>query len=124
MRLNWMGIQVSNLEESIAFYRDALGLRFEEAGEDYAVLFTVDGFKIELLAGGMRSVEPRLWVGVNARMPGFAVIDLPSVAAQLVARGVRFVAPIVTQDWGRSTYFVDPDGNQWELYERGEFEAD
>jgi len=123
LRLDWIGLQVHSLAESIAFYRDALGFRLRHTFEDAAILATADGFKIELFAGGMRSSAPRLWAGVNARMPGFEVKDLPRVVAALRARGVMFVSPIEVESWGRFTYFVDPDGNQWQLHENGRFEA-
>ena len=123
LRLDWIGIQVHNLEESTAFYRDGLGLRLKHAFEDAAILVTADGIKIELFAGGTRSSAPRLWAGVNARMPGFEVKDLPRVVEELQARGVTFVSPIEVEGWGRFAYFVDPDGNQWQLHENGKFEA-
>ena len=122
LRFNWIAIQVFNLEESIAFYRDALGLPLAESGEDDAVFLTPDGFKIELLMGGLRSVAPRIWGGVNARLPGFEAHDLPAVAEQLETRGVNFITSIVTDGAGRHAYFIDPDGNQWLLYESGQFE--
>lgn len=123
LRLDWIGVQVFSLEESIAFYRDGLGLRLKHASEDIAILVTPDGITIELFAGGLRSVAPRLWAGVNARMPGFEVQDLPRAAEHLKGRGVNFITPIEVEDWGRFAYFVDPDGNQWQLHENGRFEA-
>lgn len=121
LHLDWIGVQVYDLEESIAFYRDALGLRLKHAKDDLAILVTPEGVKIELFAGGMRSDGPRLWAGVNARVPGFEVEDLPAVVERLQARGVSFVTPIEVEGWGRFTYFVDPDGNQWQLHENGQF---
>lgn len=122
LHLDWIGIQVFDLEESIAFYRDGLGLRLKHAKEDLAILVTPAGIKIELFAGGVRSAAPRQWAGANARVPGFEVVDLPTVVELLRARGVQFVTPIEIEGWGRFTYFVDPDGNQWQLHENGKFQ--
>jgi len=121
LQFDWIGVQVYHLEESTAFYRDALGLRLTHQSDDVAILETPEGLKFELFAGGMRSTEPRLWAGVNARMPGFEVKDLPSALEQLESRGVKFITPIEVESWGRFTYFVDPDGNQWQLHENGDF---
>ncbi|GAA5100767.1 glyoxalase superfamily protein [Nocardia iowensis] len=35
---------------------------------------------------------------------------------QLVAAGVE-AKPVETLDWGKFTYFADPDGNQWAVQE-------
>jgi predicted enzyme related to lactoylglutathione lyase len=121
LHLDWIGVQVYSLSESIAFYRDALGLRLTHRSDDVAILKTPAGIKIELFTGGLRSSEPRLWAGVNARVPGFEVRDLPSAVEQLKARGLNFVTPIEVEGWGRFAYFVDPDGNQWQLHENGHF---
>jgi catechol 2,3-dioxygenase-like lactoylglutathione lyase family enzyme len=139
------GLTVSDLDRSIAFYRDALGLElvnrwdsaqpylrrvvgFPEAELRIALLRVpglsagVSGHHIELLE--YRS--PRGTRG-DARTcnPGnvhvsFVVDDLDTVYGELSARGVRFKSPPVLIDHGRNqgakaVYLLDPDDITLEL---------
>ena len=100
---------VSDLPRAIEFYRDVLGLPF---------LFETNGMAFFQLPGA------RLMIGAHPDhppVPGgsclyFDAPDLPSVAAALEARGVRFCGPAVvlqkeaTGDLMLQS-FPDPDGN-------------
>jgi lactoylglutathione lyase len=139
------GISVSDLERSIAFYRDDLGLELItrwDSSQEY--LRTVVGFpdaelRIALLrvpaaagAGAGHHIElleyrvPRGQRG-DARTcnPGnahvaFVVEDLDRVYAELSAKGVRFKSAPVAITHGRNTgakavYLLDPDDVTLEL---------
>lgn len=139
-RLHHTGLQVSDLERSVAFYRDVLGfeLVFQwNPRADYirtlvgypgldlhaAVLRppSSDAF-IELLE--YRNVE-RTPVDTRTANPGtahvaFFVDDLDTLYADLRARGVESVSDPVTptigpNEGGRAVYMIDPDGIRVEL---------
>jgi methylmalonyl-CoA epimerase len=98
-RLDHVGIAVRNLDEALAFYRDALGLEIEES-EDVASqrvrahFVPAGGAALELLeATSDDSVIARY---IEKRGPGLhhitlSVDDIGAVLERLAARGVRLV---------------------------------
>ncbi|MEE2885629.1 MAG: VOC family protein [Chloroflexota bacterium] len=142
---NHTGLVVSNMEHSLVFYRDVLGLT-EERNEiiEGQMISQLTGFKntrmhvAYLGIGDMRhSIElvqyleppnnppvavPRNSVGV-AHI-GAIVEDLDKIYAQLNQMGLTFVSPPAvrpnaTYPWARKACFLnDPDGYLIELIER------
>lgn len=119
-RLGYAILFVSDLERSIGFYRDVLGLPFRFATESYAE-FATEGAKFALYA---RSHLPEL-LGVaapagEAPWPqgevAFFRDDVDAEHERLVEAGVRVLAPPTDRPWGERTLHVaDPDGNVVEL---------
>jgi lactoylglutathione lyase len=135
---------VSDMERSLAFYRDVLGLAVvvdQEPQADYparvtgfpgAILRIVflqvaggDGHRLELIQYKTRAGEP---LPLATNRPGcahvcFLVDDLPAVYERLRARGVAFVsAPVPITEGvnrgGAAVYLRDPDGITIELLQR------
>jgi lactoylglutathione lyase len=141
------GLTVSDLDRSVAFYRDLLGLELIsqwESSQPY--LRTVVGYpdaelRIALLrlppgtdgAPGhhielLEYRRPRGTRGdANTYNPGnghvaFMVENLEAIYADLLAKGVRFKSPPVQITHGRNTgakavYFFDPDDITLEMIE-------
>src|SRR5205823_5268107 len=119
-RLGYAILFVSDLERSVRFYRDVVGLPFRFATDDYAE-FATGGAKFALFA---RSALPGL-IGVEApagEAPwpqgevAFFVEDVDVEHELLVAAGVHVLAPPTDRPWGERTLHVaDPDGNVVEL---------
>jgi methylmalonyl-CoA/ethylmalonyl-CoA epimerase len=97
--LDHIGIAVSNLEEALAFYRDALGLEIE-APEEVASqrvrahFVPAGGAALELLEG--TTDDSPISKYVAKRGPGLhhitlRVDDLAAALAELKARGVRLI---------------------------------
>jgi catechol 2,3-dioxygenase-like lactoylglutathione lyase family enzyme len=133
-------ITVSNLERSIAFYRDVLGLELilteesERSGDDRSKALGVAKAKVKLaiLSAGDTRVELIEYVTAKGRPYdrknndvgtmhiAFHVNDIDTVYHRLLDHGVRFTAPPATipagpmQGW-RWTYFFDPDGVSLEI---------
>jgi lactoylglutathione lyase len=120
VRLGYAILFVSDLERSIAFYRDAIGLPFRFANESYAE-FATEGAKFSLFA---RASLPEL-IGVEApagEAPwpqgevAFFCADVDAEHDRLASAGVRILAPPTDRQWGERTLHVaDPDGNVVEL---------
>ena len=98
----------ADVEHSIAWYRDVLGLtQLEGAHFD---------------AGGVRlSLHPVTGEG-EVRSGGFFLVfvvdDVDSRYAELSGRGIEFVAPPGEEPFGRAAEFRDPDGHPlwlWQL---------
>jgi len=133
---------VTNLERSVAFYRDALGfelLTYEpDRGGDFLdqvcnhpgtrldfALLRLGDFVIELmvpLAPGDLPTDANVQAHGIARI-GFEVEEIEETVAQLQARGVEFMSEIATLPTvgvkhyagGKAVFFRDPDGIILEL---------
>ena len=119
-RLGYSILFVADLERSIAFYRDVIGLPFKFANDTYAE-FATEGAKFALYA---RARLPEL-IGREPPPGGspwahgevaFLVEDVDVEHERLVAAGVEVVAPPTDRPWGeRTLHLADPDGHLVEL---------
>ncbi len=140
MSVFWhVGLTVSDIHRSTAFYRDVVGMAEGEsiasANPEFAALvgipgarletifLTAQGFTLQLtqyLAGGGRMLE----LGhnhVGSPHLSFYVEDIARCRAAIEARGdVEVTSPTVTNQRGtiRSFYVADPDGVPVEFVER------
>ncbi len=111
-RVAMVMLGVADIERSLAFYRDVLGLSVHGQSEGLAF---VDAGDIAIALS-----EP-LWQSRGER-PGatevvFAVDDVKAAHADLVTRGVEFLqAPraVTPMDWAAN--FADPDGHVLSLF--------
>jgi catechol 2,3-dioxygenase-like lactoylglutathione lyase family enzyme len=101
---------VTDMESSIAFYRNTLGLPL--VSKDRVARFDLDGVLIELVPLPPGSVVPG---NGNARLC-FEVSNLDEAVEQLHARGIR-TSGIRNKKGGRVAFFRDPDGNELSLWE-------
>jgi catechol 2,3-dioxygenase-like lactoylglutathione lyase family enzyme len=121
-------IGVDDLERSLAFYRDGLGLPTEgivgSEFENGAVVF------IELQGGLRLALWPRTSLATEAKVPlsppspseftlGHNVVSkgrVDEVMAEAVAAGAHITDPAQQRVWGGySGHFQDPDGHVWEI---------
>lgn len=114
---------VENLERSMEFYRDILGLEVV-ASDDVSFAFRMDGqdFALVQIAAGVDMLNKGVLGSperANRRVMMCAdVDDVDAVFTDLITRGVLFIKPPIDQHWGwRTAYFADPEGNIWELRE-------
>ena len=119
-RLGYAILFVSDLERSISFYRDALGLPFRFANESYAE-FATEGAKFALYARShLRELIGREAPPGPAPWPqgeiAFLCDDVDTEHERLAADGVTILSPPTDRPWGERTLHVaDPDGNVVEL---------
>jgi len=99
-------LEVGDLEAAVAFYQDVLGLVVHKRFEPMRmVLFEVGG---ETPGLGVAAVaQPR----VGGQKVWFEVGDARAAADELVARGVRLLAPPVLIPTGWALEIRDPWGN-------------
>jgi catechol 2,3-dioxygenase-like lactoylglutathione lyase family enzyme len=143
-RLDHAGITVGDLDRSLRFYHELLGLPVRSRGEDrgahIAAITGLDGARVrfaDLDAGGGRLVELLQYVTPGAapapaepNAPGtghvaIQVADVVAAAERLRAAGVaiRSRGPVAIEDdgdWAGVTclYATDPDGFTVELLQR------
>jgi catechol 2,3-dioxygenase-like lactoylglutathione lyase family enzyme len=110
-------LRPADLERTLAFYRDGLGLAVAREfgdGDHRGVVFFAGGGFLEVSGGAPGGPVPG--------RPGFALwLQVRSVAgavADLAARGVDVVRPPVVEPWGLVEAWVDdPDGVRIHLVE-------
>jgi len=122
-RIGLITLGVADLERSLAFYRDGLGLPTQDYDPEAGVVF----FKLE---GSCLALFPREELakdaGVTAEGHGFRGVTLahnePSregvdaVFAEALEAGATCVKQPQDVFWGGyAGYFADPDGHLWEV---------
>jgi catechol 2,3-dioxygenase len=122
MRLGHVDLKVSDLERSVAFYRDVLGFSVAERSDEASIAFLrADGegaFHLALTAGESTGGAPPSAHHTGLDYVALAYPDrraLAAAARALVAAGVP-VERLDDHGVGESLYTRDPDGNGLELY--------
>ena len=139
--LHHVGITVKDLDASIRFYHDVLGLQFSNEpspwfeGEGLGQAVGVPGAalrQVSLLLGDTtlelleyknppsETTAPLKSNNEGASHVGFLVEDIEATKAALEAKGIEFYSPVNFVDEGvlagwRWVYFDDPDGYPLEL---------
>ena len=114
--IKFISIPVRNQNASLKFFTEALGFKvvtdqpFSEkqrwielmifGGESGLALFTPDGHESRI--GQFQSIA-------------FWCDDVFATAKILKSKGVQFTSEPKAEDWGTSSVFKDPDGNQFAL---------
>ncbi len=103
-------LPVTDIDRSLGFYRDTLGLTEKQSDGDWAQL-DANGVGIGLNAGERPSGD------------GGAVIafqpegGLEAAVEELRDAGVEIAGDVTEHPWGRVATVKDPDGNDVQLYE-------
>ncbi len=115
--VDYVILYVRDLDASIGFYRDVLGLRFKLRGEGYAE-FDTGPTRFGMFE---RSKLPEL-IGRDAPEGGvqgeivFLVEDVDAEGQRLRSAGVEILTGPVDRPWGhRTLHLADPDGHVVEL---------
>lgn len=134
------GIVVGNMERSLRFYRDLLGLRvvrtMDESGEHIDNMLSLQNVRVSTVKmsadNGSTLVELLKFKSHPRETPAkcevysiglshvaFTVDDLDGVYRRLLQAGVRFKAPprLSPDGYAKVTFCQDPDGTLVELVE-------
>jgi catechol 2,3-dioxygenase-like lactoylglutathione lyase family enzyme len=148
--LHHVGITVRDLDASIRFYHDVLGLQFSNEpspwfdGPDLGPAVGVPGAalrQVSLMLGDTtlelleykdppsETAKPLLSNNIGASHVAFVVDDIHAKKAELEDKGISFYSEVNTVDEGvlagwRWVYFEDPDGYPLELVEVAYYNAD
>ena len=120
-RLGHVNLKVADMQRALAFYCDILGFRIRRYRPGGRLAFLGAGessFDLALLALADQEGSPPL-----ANMTGLDHIAIRYPSRRDLARAYQHilackVSPIEASDHGiaESIYFIDPDGNQVEIY--------
>jgi catechol 2,3-dioxygenase-like lactoylglutathione lyase family enzyme len=148
--LHHVGITVKDLDASIRFYHDILGLQFSNEpspwfeGPELGPAVGVPGAalrQVSLILGDStlelleyksppsETREPLVSNNIGASHVAFLVEDIEAKKAELERQGITFFSPVNVVDEGvlagwRWVYFADPDGYPLELVEVAYYNAD
>jgi catechol 2,3-dioxygenase-like lactoylglutathione lyase family enzyme len=123
-RISIITLGVSDLERSVKFYRDGLGLP--------TTYKTGEGIAFFQLAGTWLALYPSDALAEDAKLPtersrfgGFTLAhnvrskadaDADAVIQEALSAGATLLKPAADTFWGGySGYFADPDGHPWEV---------
>jgi len=123
-RISLITLGVADLQRSLRFYRDGLGLPTTWNGDRGVVFFQTSGTCLSLYPYHKlaEDVAPEFLVE-RAKFSGIALAhnvrekaEVATVLAQAVSAGARLEKPAQDTFWGgHSGYFSDPDGYLWEV---------
>jgi catechol 2,3-dioxygenase-like lactoylglutathione lyase family enzyme len=148
--LHHVGITVADLDASIRFYHDVLGLQFSNEpspwfdGLELGPAVGVPGAalrQVSLLVGDTtlelleyksppsETTKPLPSNNIGASHVAFLVDDVEATKSELEAKGIEFFSDVNTVDDGvlagwRWVYFADPDGYPLELVEVAYYNGD
>jgi uncharacterized protein len=127
-RISVLTIGVANLEQSLAFYRDGLGLPTDGiVGREFehgAVAFFAlsGGLKLAIWAQNDIAHDsglPKTSISSTAFTIGHNVVrreEVDAVMDQAVRAGAKIIKPAQDTFYGGyAGYFCDPDGHLWEI---------
>lgn len=114
--LIWVGLYVEDLQASIVFYRDVMGLPLLGQGDDWAHFDAGNDSLLELFSGGKASSKPKA-PAQQSIVFGLRVDDLARSVAELKGKGVQFTGDVGEYAGTRWAHFSDPEGNQLEIKE-------
>jgi catechol 2,3-dioxygenase-like lactoylglutathione lyase family enzyme len=113
-RLNVVFLYVSDVERSLRFYRDLLGIPLELHPDDaaWAEATLVGGTRFAL----HRAHEATDELGSGTVRLNFEVAGIDAAAERLRAAGVE-VGAVERESWGSACVVADPDGYRIGLFE-------
>ena len=114
-KLDYVMVIVSDMNRSVEFYRDKLGIPLKFQSPDWTE-FQSEGTTLALHGGGSPPPPASGQAAASSKAGvcsfGFSVSNLEQTFAELSAKGVRFVMPPRTQEAEgiKLAVCIDPDG--------------
>jgi catechol 2,3-dioxygenase-like lactoylglutathione lyase family enzyme len=127
-RISILTLGVTDLQRSLRFYREGLGLPTSYREGDGIVFFQLHGtwlalYPLEALAEDARlPAECTRFGGITLAHNVGSRMEVDRVIAEALAAGATLLKPAADMFWGGySGYFADPDGHPWEIAWNPEF---
>lgn len=124
-RISLITLGVSDLERSLRFYRDGLGLPTTWSADKGVIFFQTRGTTLALYPRDelAKDVSPALAGAPPARFSGITLAhnvrtraEVDQVLEQARSAGAKIEKPAAETFWGGyAGYFSDPDGHLWEI---------
>ena len=109
-KFGYVIVFVSDMDKSIAFYRDVLGFPLTHRSHKWTE-FDAGGITLALhLANAADHTHTHVTTPAGHCQIGLTVADLTAFDKELVAKGVKCVQPPKEEHFGRLAIYADPDG--------------
>ena len=108
-------LTVKDLDTSIHFYHDVLGLTLDQQYKTFAMLRAGE-FGIYLSIKPWSFDKQGIEKGAGI-FPHFEIDNMDALVAQLKRRSVTILQEPKTYSWGKECFALDPDGYQWSFVE-------
>ncbi|HVG19963.1 MAG TPA: VOC family protein [Blastocatellia bacterium] len=127
LKLNFLGINVTDFQESYRFYNEVLGIRdtgiqpewegFAQLGMTWEEYFSAEakGMIFELFNRKVQPLHDSTWGNGQGFRPSIQVQDLDATIAEMRGRGVTFTGEVERTSIGRRIEFMAPEGIRWSL---------
>jgi len=110
--LVWLGTRTRNLDDTVRFFGDTLGLRKSYEEPDFTVFRLPNRDTVEVFGPGDTEHEHF----DTGPVTGFLVDDVREARADLEAAGISFLRPVHESDDSAAwSHFRGPDGNVYEV---------
>jgi len=110
--ISWMGVRTREFAGMVKLFRDALGLELTHAEEEFVVLRTQDGDKVEIFGPNWKYNKHFS----AAPVVGFLVEDMDEARDRLKEAGLELIGDVKKGEKGYAwQHFRGPDGNIYEL---------
>jgi lactoylglutathione lyase len=109
-RLSYVIIFVSDMERSIAFYRDVLGLPLKHQSHKWTEFATEKTTLALHLADAADHAHTHSTMPAGHCHVGLTVSNLKDFRAEMVVNGVKCIQPPKDESFGRLAIYADPDG--------------
>jgi len=108
-------LTVKDLDTSIHFYRDVLGLTLDQQYKTFAMLRAGEfGVYLSTRAWSFDKQSAEKGAGI---FPHFEIDHMDALVARLKSSGVTILQEPKTYSWGKECFALDPDGYQWSFVE-------
>jgi predicted enzyme related to lactoylglutathione lyase len=109
-RIATVWLPVTDMDRSVAFFRDSLGLQVEQHEDEWSEVTAGD---VTIGLNGRSEEQPGSGGGLIAfKVDG----DIEAEVEELKGKGVEFDGEVTDHPWGRIATFHDPDGTELQLY--------
>lgn len=113
MRLDSTVIYTNDIEESVKFYRDQIGLKLNYQQGDKFASFK---FSNSVRLGIKKAIEEREKPGAQTFFIG--VDNAREAYGKIKSKNPKFYKELTEESWGTEFAILDPDGNKIEFIER------
>ncbi len=114
--LIWMGVRTDRFQETVAFYRDVMGLRLLREEADFVCFSLANGVELHVYGP---SDNDHLFFGPGP-VVGFEVGHFWKTRSQMVGAGIEFIGPVQENETRTWNHFRGPDGNIYEIMSTNE----
>ncbi len=109
-KFGYVIVFVSNMERSVAFYRDILGLSVKHQSPKWTEFGTGETTLALHLADTADHPHTHATMPAGHCHIGLSVTDLNAFHAAMVGKGVKCIQPPKKEDFGSLAIYADPDG--------------